>query len=306
MPKINSFPNNQDEYIGAEVAMHYLYGRTSGVFGANNNASVKAVVGEMAVTVSDGNGWMSNDSGYGVGWWFDEEKRLNRPIKLNVDLADGVLDRIDRVVISWETTNYVALPDLMILKGTPSSKAVPPTLTNNNLVRQISLAQISVKAGTDKLTQAMITDERLDPKVCGIVTESIKIDTTMFNSQAQEMIKTLDNTIKEGQKTVNQAVEVQKQTVNKAIEKSRNDLNLFKAKQTNEFTTWFESVKGQLGTDAAGNLLNLININIEDIANLFDMVNNNRYLSYISDSDDVIIEDDDGTPILADWKYLIV
>ena len=52
MANIKSFPNNQDEYIGAEYVMRWLHGRTSGVFGADNNANVSAVQGAMAVTMA--------------------------------------------------------------------------------------------------------------------------------------------------------------------------------------------------------------------------------------------------------------
>ena len=43
MANIKSFPNNRDEYVGAEYAMRWLHGRTSGVFAADNNAAVSAV-----------------------------------------------------------------------------------------------------------------------------------------------------------------------------------------------------------------------------------------------------------------------
>ena len=47
MATINSFPNNADEYIGAEEVMRWLHGRTSGVYGGAGNAAVTAVSGEM-------------------------------------------------------------------------------------------------------------------------------------------------------------------------------------------------------------------------------------------------------------------
>jgi hypothetical protein len=68
---IKSFPNNQDKYIGAEDVMRWLHGRSSGVFGAGGNASVAAVLDTMAVTVSDGNGWLSNENADGVVWWIN-------------------------------------------------------------------------------------------------------------------------------------------------------------------------------------------------------------------------------------------
>ena len=185
MANIKSFPNNQDEYIGAEYVMRWLHGRTSGVFGADNNANVSAVQGAMAVTVSDGTGWMSNSNSDGVVWWNDNESVNGSKLQLSVDAADSTLNRIDRVIVEWKTTNYVDYPEIKILKGTKSSNASAPALTNNSTVRQISIARISIPAGTISLTNSLITDERLDTSVCGLVTDKVSVDTSMINAQVQ-------------------------------------------------------------------------------------------------------------------------
>ena len=190
MANIKSFPNNQDVYIGAEDVMKWLHGRTSGVFAADGNASVSALVDStMAVTVSDGLGWMANAGKDGVVWWIDNEAVNGSKLQLNIDSADGVLNRIDRIIVEWKTTNYVDYPEVKVLKGTSSSKATAPALTNNSTVRQISLAKISVAAGTTAITASMITDERLNPSVCGLVTESISADTSVINAQFEELLE---------------------------------------------------------------------------------------------------------------------
>lgn len=190
MAEIYSFPNNQDEYTGAEHVMRWHHGRTSGVFGAANNAAV-AAGGGMNVTVSDGLGWLANSEGNGIVWWNDTESTTGAKLTLAVDTADGALNRIDRVVVSWPTTNYVARPTISILKGTASSAPSAPTLTNSGTLRQISLAKITIPAGTTAITAAMITDERLDASVCGIVTESVAVDTAVANAQISALIEEL-------------------------------------------------------------------------------------------------------------------
>jgi hypothetical protein len=193
LAEIKSFPNNQDVYVGAEWVMKWLHGRTSGVFGAENNLSTSVVPDSMSVEVSDGVGWLSNDNGDGIVFWNDNEQTNGSKLTLTHDVADGVLDRIDRIVVTWETTNYVALPTISILKGTASSNPVAPALTNNNTQRQISLAKVSIPAGTVSLSPSMITDERLDPEVCGIVTETIEIDTTTMQSQFEALLEAIQN-----------------------------------------------------------------------------------------------------------------
>lgn len=192
MAEIKSFPNNQDTYIGAEEVMRWLHGRTSGVFAAAGNAAVAALeTPGMAVTVTDGTGWLTDAGGNGVVWWNDTEKTTGAKLILNVDMADAVLDRIDRVIVEWKTTNYVDLPEIKVLKGTASSTPEAPALTNNSAVRQISLAKVSVAAGITAITASMITDERLDPSVCGLVTDGLSIDTTTINAQYTALLDSL-------------------------------------------------------------------------------------------------------------------
>lgn len=190
MANIKSFPNNQDEEQGAEDVMRWHHGRASGVFGADGNASVRALSEPgMAVEVSDGTGWMANSGRNGIVWWIDNESVDGVKLQLAVDAADGVLNRIDRVIVEWKTTNYVDYPEVKILKGAKSGKAVAPALTNNSTIRQISLARISVAAGTTAITASMITDERLDASVCGLVTENVGIDTSTMQNQFSTLLQ---------------------------------------------------------------------------------------------------------------------
>ena len=194
MANIKSFPNNQDVYVGAETVMRWLHGRTSGVFSAAGNAAVAALeTPGMAVTVTDGTGWLTDAGGNGIVWWNDTLKNDSALLQLPIDIADGALDRIDRVIVEWKTTNYVDLPEIKVLKGTASSTPEAPALTNNSTVRQISLAKITIPAGSTKITASMITDERLDPAVCGLVTDELTVDTTTMQAQFSAFLAKIQN-----------------------------------------------------------------------------------------------------------------
>ena len=219
MAEIKSFPNNADEYISAEWVMRWLHGRTSGVFGENGGGAVAAVLDAMKVTVDDATGWLSNDNSDGICWFNDTYKSTGKKLELEIGAADGVLGRVDRVVVEWKTTTYADKPEIKILQGTASSNPTPPALTNDNLKRQISLARVLVPAGSTSVSSANITDERLDPSVCGIVTDRVGVDTSMVNAQ----------------------------------------LKVFMEQSEKEFNTWFATVKDTLDSDTAGHLLNLIN-----------------------------------------------
>lgn len=182
MAEIKNFPNNVDEYIGAQNVMKWLHGRTSGVFGADGNLSVTAN-GNMTVRVSDGVGWLANDKADGTVFWNDTKEQTGSELQLTIPLANAVSPRIDRVVVSWDTVDYAAKPRIEVLKGTAASTPVAPALTNNSLLRQISLAQIAIPAAASKITSANITDERLDSTVCGLVTDWVSVDTKVMQEQ---------------------------------------------------------------------------------------------------------------------------
>ena len=197
MAEIKSFPNNQDVYVGAEWVMKWLHGRTSGVFGAKGNLATSIVPNSMSIEVSDGVGWLSNDKGDGIVFWNDSEQTSGSKLRLTHDVADSALERIDRIVVTWETTNYVALPTISILKGTPSVNPVPPALTNNNVQRQISLRQQKIPAGAISLSAAFGTDERLNPNVCGIVTETVNVDTQNMQEQFEALLSSIQRELSE-------------------------------------------------------------------------------------------------------------
>lgn len=132
--------------------------------------------------------------------------------------------RIDRVVLRHDDALSVRNTSIQILKGTSSSNPQPPTITRNETIYDLALADVLIRANTSVVTQAQITDLRLNTDLCGIVKGTIEeIDTTSLYDQIQ------------------------------------GDLENFQAQEQQEFTQWFESIKGQLSTDQAGNLQNQIN-----------------------------------------------
>ena len=188
MAEIKNFPNNVDEYIGAENVMKWLHGRSSGVFGADGNLSVTAN-GDMTVSVSDGVGWLANDKADGTVFWNDTKEQTGSELQLTIPLPDAILPRIDRIVVSWDTVDYAEKPRIEVLKGTPNNAPTAPELTNNTLKRQISLARIYVAAAVSSISADSITDERLDPDVCGLVTDWVSVDTTTIQAQFSAMLE---------------------------------------------------------------------------------------------------------------------
>ena len=196
MAEIKNFPNNVDEYIGAQNVMKWLHGRTSGVFGADGNLSVTAN-GDMTVSVSDGEGWLANDKADGTVFWNDTKEQTGSELQLTIPLPDAILPRIDRIVVSWDTVDYAVKPRIEVLKGTPNSAPTAPNLTNDTLKRQISLVRIDVPAAASKITAANITDERLDSTVCGLVTDWVRVDTKVMQEQFAAFLTQIETELKQ-------------------------------------------------------------------------------------------------------------
>nr|DAR33052.1 MAG TPA: Receptor Binding Protein [Bacteriophage sp.] len=168
--------------------MKWLHGRSSGVFGADGNLSVTAN-GDMTVSVSDGVGWLANDKADGTVFWNDTKEQTGSELHLTIPLPDAILPRIDRIVVSWDTVDYAEKPRIEVLKGTPNNAPTAPELTNNTLKRQISLARIYVAAAVSSISADSITDERLDPDVCGLVTDWVSVDTTTIQAQFSALLE---------------------------------------------------------------------------------------------------------------------
>ena len=96
--------------------------------------------------------------------------------------------RIDRVVLRHDDTLSVRNTSIQILKGTSSSNPQPPTITRNETIYDLALADVLIRANTSVVTQAQITDLRLNTDLCGIVKGTIEeIDTTSLYDQIQEI-----------------------------------------------------------------------------------------------------------------------
>ncbi|KEK17032.1 hypothetical protein BAMA_24785, partial [Bacillus manliponensis] len=76
-----------------------------------------------------------------------------------LDVADGVLNRIDRVVLQLNYLNREIVP--LIRKGVPASNASAPALKRDADTYEIALAEIYVSKGSTSVIQTNITDLRM-------------------------------------------------------------------------------------------------------------------------------------------------
>lgn len=245
------------------------------------SSGLQVVSGEnMTVQLREGKAWIN-------GYFYNNTDYLN----LTLDFADGVLNRIDRIVIRWDLTARSILTK--VKKGVPSAQPVAPTLQRDADVFEIAVADVLVNKGATAITQGNITDQRLNGNLCGISAGIIQqIDTTEFNAQLQAWFKEyMDLSKKEFDNLVAyfNSLKIQSDVEYRAFVEY---LNAYKAQSKEEFDTWFESIKNILDENAAGNLLNLITAlqdRVKLIENvLFNDITANPFLIVFDNLDGII------------------
>lgn len=141
---------------------------------------------------------------------------------LRMDTANTANPRIDTVVLRLDDNFNARTCTFDIVRGTEASRPTAPTLTRNSTVWEIGLANLYKPATVSDTKPITVTDTRLDPNRCGVISSISEFDTAVLYNQIQE------------------------------------DLAHFRDVNEAEFAMWFENLQVQLSGDVASNLQNQI------------------------------------------------
>lgn len=150
---------NNDRLYDAEDFSEMFDGVINdGVFASIGEHFAVSAVSGLQISVASGRAWLGgrwiyNDTGY--------------PITL--DSAELILNRIDTVCIKSDSTQAVRACSITVVKGTPGSSPVAPTLTNTDKVKFLPLANVYIAAGVTQVTGSNITN-RVGTSSCPFVT----------------------------------------------------------------------------------------------------------------------------------------
>ena len=162
---IITYPLDGVTYSAEDVAT-YLCTRTSGVYAKDSNFAV-SITGTRQITIAPGLAWINYDDFKGVSVCSREDTVLTVPD------ADNTLNRVDRVVLQFDTSSN--LTAIRLKTGTPAVAAQPPDILQNHNQYELGLCTISVPAGSAAVTSADITDTRADEDVCGVMRDQSAI-----------------------------------------------------------------------------------------------------------------------------------
>ena len=208
------FPLDNTPYEAKEMGA-YLATRTRGVFSSDGNLAVSPGENGLSVSVSPGLAWLKWSDYWGVAALQEQS------LTLKLDTADGVLKRIDVIVCRLDKVTNRA--EIIVKKGSLSSSPVvaPPVRDAN--YDELYIATVLVDAGVIRINAGAITDQRLNEGYCGLMRDGVTgIPTASLQAQAQQILSDLVDA-----------------------------LNAQMVQQSDEFTAWFNDLKGKLGEDPA-------------------------------------------------------
>lgn len=161
---------------------------------------------------------------------------------LEMSIASATNPRIDTVVLRLNDSADVRTCTFDIVQGVEASTPTPPVLTRDSTIWEIGLANIYKPAVVSAVNPVTVTDTRLDPARCGIISSVSEFDTTALYNQIRDDLSYF--------KSISEA----------KYDQIQNELNYFKNASEAEFTEWFENLQIQLSGDVAGNLQGQIGV----------------------------------------------
>lgn len=175
-------------YLAKSFAKYFASFIGNGIFGGKSSELMvkQKDSPNMSVNVLSGQAWIN-------GYWYENDDSLS----ISIDIADGVLNRWDLIVLRWDNTERVIR--LAVKKGTKASMPSAPMIQRDSDIYELALAAIYVKAGATKIEQGSIVDLRLNAESCGLVQGVVQqFDTTEFGRQIDSFIDNfeLENTKK--------------------------------------------------------------------------------------------------------------
>ncbi|UED81959.1 hypothetical protein FH508_0008705 [Lysinibacillus sp. CD3-6] len=254
----NSAPGDERWHYASDFADYFGKVLSTGLLHKDGtpNLQVKVKSGTLQTYVEPGEALMQ---GY--------QYQNTQDLYLTHSIPEPDLDRIDRIVLRLDKRNSSRYIKLFVKEGVSAVNPVAPALQRDNYIHEISLAQIRLTKNTATLNPLFLVDERMQESLCGIVYSLISVPTSVFQQQwdnwfnigkysfAEELNKWMDDekasfTLwQEGQKSDFVAWRDGEEALYQSWLQGRKD----------NFDEWFATIRGILGEEAAGNIMNVIN-----------------------------------------------
>lgn len=249
-----------------------------GVFMGIGDALMVSASTGMNVIVGTGRAWFNST-------WTHNDSLL----PLAVDPAEMILNRIDAVVLEVNRSMDVRENTIKMVKGTPASVPVPPTLIKSELVNQYALAHVYVGAGVTQITAANITNKvgtddcpfvtgilqtlnltallaQWDGEFHGILnlrdsqlSNLLSSSETQFANMIAGQTSSFNTMINNNQTAFDNMIDTQNSQFTNMLNTRDMEFANMISQRDSEFLAWFELLEAALDENVATNLFNMIN-----------------------------------------------
>ncbi|MEK4024484.1 hypothetical protein [Sporosarcina sp. FSL W7-1283] len=242
--------NGDRRYKAEDFAQYFATFIGNGIFVRPSDClQILANGDSMSVIVRPGKAWIN-------GYYLINDEDYT----LSLDKGDTTLNRIDRIVIRLDYTERKM--SVQVKRGTLSASPVAPILKRDADAYELALADVYVAKGSLNISQAIITDTRLNNNLCGLMHAVVnQVDTTTIFNQYQAWFDHYSN-LKADE--FNAWTEDQKTSFLLWRDLEEIAFQTWSADQRAAFDTWFETIRNILDTNAAGNLQLQIDQHKED------------------------------------------
>nr|DAT95057.1 MAG TPA: Receptor Binding Protein [Caudoviricetes sp.] len=228
--------NGDRKYDATQISSMFDGLIIDGVFSSIGTCFAVKAKNNITVEVGIGKAWFNHT-------WIYNDAIL--PVTLPV--ADPLLDRIDAIVIEIDSSDSVRENSIKTVMGIASSTPKEPFLKKEPNIHQYPICYIYRKRATANILQEHITNKVGSPDCPFIIGVLKTINLTQLLGQWENELSNF---------TQNKRAEfdswwgdLQNDTIElrRKIDKSLNNIFF-------DFQNWYDSMKNQLSTDAAGNL----------------------------------------------------
>lgn len=247
-------------YKAEEWAEYFASFISNGVFPNPSTGLQVLANNSMVITVKTGKAWIN-------GYFYFNTSDLS----VTLDNADGVLNRVDRIVARWDLQERAIR--VQVKKGTYSANPSAPTIQRDADAYEVVLGDVYVGAGAVSIAQANITDQRLNSTLCGLVVGTVgELDTTAFSAQLQGWFELYQSMSAEQYATLKSYMESLKIQSDADYIALQEWFSAYQTAANAEFRSWFEMLQNTLDENTAANLYNLITLMGERVSLLEKMV----------------------------------
>lgn len=229
------------KYSAEDWAAYFASFISNGVFAQLSDALQVMINTGMNISIKPGISFIN-------GYRYENTTDLVKSLAV----ADGIYNRIDRVVVRWSLLNRTITAE--VLHGAPATVPVAPALTRNAEIYELALADVYIGAGITAIAQSDITDCRADSALCGFVTGLVdQFDFSTLTAQFDAFLEEYEAQTAELLEDMERELEDLKKQVEQAASGSLIDKSVTRAKLAPDalYSPWISQTSANYNITAA-------------------------------------------------------